>query len=120
MMSQESQALLKTLDVSINRDASVVMQAITNHEQDDHSVLPGLSKEDRRILRTIQLTAEQIAVLQKAFVEMGRQVIFDFLCMIDGVAYTPDDVPDLALVNRLTRADITDQFLHDEFYEVLP
>ncbi len=123
-MSKASKAFLRELHTLINYDVSIAMEAITGSKLIEHSDsvgLVGLSEKEIRALGNIHLTPEQVLALKKALIATGRGIVFGLLCIIDGVAYTEsEDIPDLALVNRATGENLSDQFLHDEFYEVAP
>lgn len=120
-MSKESQAFLRELHNKIDYWTTLTIDAVTGSESIIERGNLGISEEDVKALRKVQLTPEQVLALKKALTEMGRGVVFGLLCIIDGVAYTEsEDIPDLALVNRATAEDLSDQFLHDEFYEVAP
>ena len=53
--------------------------------------------------------------------ELGRSVAFNILSLIDGVVYIDEEeLPDLALIDKATGEEITEGFLHDEFYKYSP
>jgi len=115
-MSEAGNALLRELHSLVLSDAHTLLQAI----QQGGKPLAGLTDDELTDLRSIHLTQAQTTALEKALVALGRGVIFGLLCIIDGVSYTHESIPDLALVSRETRQDISDGLLHDEFYDMLP
>lgn len=117
-MSKQSQAFLTELD-SIIRERAAAMTDFILGRGDSKNPLLELSAPDTLELRSMSLTTRQAAILGQAMRELGRQIIFSALCIIDGVSYVDPAIPALSLVERDTRRDINDEFLHDEFVGVL-
>ena len=112
-MSKESKALMKELHSIIEHDIDDLVRCLQTKE--GQIVKDELTEDDIKVLKTISLTTEQTSVVRKLARATGRLIVFGILTMIDGVSYVSTEIPDLALVNRETREDIADQFLHDEF-----
>lgn len=115
----ESQSFFKEIYSLINSNIQKVIDVMQGEKQKEGSPLIKLSTEDIQLLQSIKLTKAQLIVLKKALIETERNLIFGVLCIIDGVTYTVEDIPDLALVNRSTGKSINQDFLHDEFYEAM-
>ena len=114
-MSKESNALMKTLHSMIEHDVDDLIKCLQTKE--GQIVNDELTVQDINVLKAISLTSDQIIVVRKLAQATGRLIVFGMLTIIDGVSYVSTDIPDLALVNRDTRKDIADKFLHDEFIE---
>jgi len=119
-MTKASRALLLEFHRIIENDVSDMLSAVTNIHLTERKGLLKLTNGEIEILRGINLSLEQQETLRLALVELSRGIVFGILAIVDGVAFPEsEDIPDLALVDRETGNDIGDQFLHDEFYEVI-
>jgi hypothetical protein len=114
-MMKQSKALMRAFHSIIEKDVGKLINSLHSGGTE---YLTELTPQELETWKTISLTLQQSDVLRKAVESTGRLIVFGILSIIDGVSYVADsDVPDLALVNRETREDIADQFLHDEFVE---
>jgi hypothetical protein len=80
-----------------------------------------MSDQARKTLHEIVLNDEEEKAFRVLLTEVGRSVAFGIFSTVDGVADREGlELPDLALVVRETGRDLSDGFLHDEFYEQAP
>jgi hypothetical protein len=114
-MSTASKTLMRELMRNIESSTLEVVNAITAGE--GQSTL--LKQPDIETLQNALITPEQLNAFRATLREVGISTIFHFLCIIDGVSYTEEELPDLALVSRDTKENICEQFLHDEFGETV-
>ena len=114
-MSEVSKSLMRTFHSLIDHGVDGLIDCLETRKHE--SALDDFTDEDNRILETISLTNEQLGVVRKLAREAGKLTVFGILCVIDGVSYANMEIPDLALVNRETKEDIAEKFLHDEFVE---
>lgn len=117
-MSEESNELFYEIHRIIKDTAnSIISDTFVSNQRDQ---LVDFDDEETKILQSISLDDDQIRVLKKAFVEMGDSVVFRILCIIDGVSYSPVNIPDLALIDRVSGMPISQGLLHEEFIEISP
>jgi len=116
-MSKESQALLNGFQSRIEQNVNDLADFLAKRKT--QYPLLELTEDDYKVLETISLTPRQVGVLRKGLMAMGQGIVFSLLCIIDGVSYVEKAIPDLAIVDRNTRKDISEQFLHDEFIGLL-
>jgi hypothetical protein len=77
--------------------------------------------EELNSLRKMKFTDDQILALKKLMIEVGRSVAFDMLSIIDGVVVSEvEELPEMALIDRMQGKPLTENLLHEEFYEFLP
>lgn len=117
-MSKESTALLNAIHSIINKKVNDMVDNLLFKGSFNSPSLK-LTNDELRALENISLTPYQISAIRKVMLAIGQGIVFSLLCIIDGVSYV-DEIPDLALVNRNTKKDISEQFLHDEFIKLLP
>lgn len=80
-----------------------------------------VSDEDRATLHRITLNDQARGALKRLLTEIGRSVAYGIFPTIDGAAEREGlELPHLALVERDTGKDLSEGFLHDEFYEYAP
>ncbi len=119
-MTISSKAFLTEIHTIINKDSESVISVILNQSSKEQTCLAGLSDDQVKGLQSLSLDEDQVSVLRKALKNMAVSIVSGMLCIVDGVAYTTEPVPDLALVNRDTGCPINEDFLHDEFFEIMP
>ncbi len=117
-MSRESKALLMELHSIIREQASEMTDFFLS-QQDPRNPLLHPNEIDIKELRKLSLTSRQKVILRQCMLALGRQIVFSTLSLIDGVSDVDTVIPDLSLVNHETKKEITDQFLHDEFIDLL-
>jgi hypothetical protein len=117
-MSKESKALLKEFHSIVDYYAADLMIALKGRQGFENPLLR-LDKDDLNSISSISLTIQQVKLLQRCMEAMGQGVVFSILSIIDGVADVDEKIPDLAIVNRQTKEEITDQFWHDQFVDLL-
>jgi hypothetical protein len=117
-MSKESKAILNEFHVVIEE---VVKDTVDDLliKREINTPLINLSKDESKDLESLSLTQAQIDVLRKGMIALGQSIVFNILCIIDGVYDAKNEIPDLAIVDRTTNKNIADQFLHDEFLGLL-
>ena len=115
-MSKECKALM----LEIRQMIESIVAEFTDSLSDSKEVRGlDINQEDAEILKDTLLTTRQLSALKTVLEQMGIQTVFSLLCIVDGVTYTEsEDIPDLALVNRATRENICEDFLHDAFCEI--
>ncbi len=72
-----------------------------------------------KILENLNLEPAEAELLKKALRIMAMKVVYDTLCVIDGIVYTEEKVGDLALIDRETGQNIADDFLYEAFVGVV-
>ena len=117
-MSQESQALLNEFKFLIENTVKDTVENLLINQEVNNPLL-NLSDEELTILDSLSLTPQQIIVFRKVMMALGQRIVFNLLCIVDGVYDAQNIIPDLAIVDRATNKDITDQFWHDEFIETI-
>ncbi len=115
-MSKESAVFLREIHRLIS---SITDSVIGVFDSSSDSDFVEFTEDEMQIITNMKLTDAQFRVIKKAISESQRSLIFNMLCMIDGVSYTNENIPDLAIVDRSTGEPINHDYLHDEFYEVL-
>lgn len=118
-MKSESQGFFKEIHRMIEDNANIFTEVILGQKPISESFLGEFSQEEENILRSISLDKSQKDVLRQALRESERGIVFEIMCIIDGVHYTKEEIPDLAIINRSTQKEINQDFLHDEFYEAI-
>lgn len=116
-MSTDSRAFLRELHTIIDELSPSFVDMLSAKKTIQNIPLL-LEDEDINILKSISLTEQQADAIKKLAVSFGREVVFSLLCIIDGVADTKNEIPDLLIVNRQTMKEINEEFLHDEFVEL--
>ncbi len=117
-MADAGKSLCKEVHHTIKGSVKETLKMLTGEKEWDDLLLSKLTLEQVESLKKLQLTSIQICALGKVLTSMEESSFFHFMCIIDSVADTQEELPDLAIVDRETREDIFNQFLHDEFFEV--
>jgi hypothetical protein len=117
-MSKESQALLNEFNSVIKQIVNEYVDSLFVKRKTVQPLLQ-LTNDEIKVLETISLTPHQVNILRKGMLAMGQGIVFSLLCIIDGVTDVVNVIPDLAIIDRNTKQDIADQFLHDEFIGLL-
>jgi hypothetical protein len=117
-MTAESSALLKEFHFIINQHTLDMTDSLFG-QQDIKNPLLHLSDDDISVIRIMSLNSHQKAILQKGMLALGQEIVFSILCVLDGVSDVTPAIPDLAIVIRETKKEISDSYLHDEFIELL-
>jgi hypothetical protein len=112
-MSKESQALLSAFHSIIEHNSNNLYELLVNHKS--RNPLLNLTEAEIEELNTISLNSQQMNVVYKGVIAMGEGIVFELLCIIDGVADVENTIPDLAIVDRETKNEIVNRFWHDEF-----
>ncbi len=117
LVAERKRTFYRVIEESIGECVDEVMNNIDENGKNGLSLL---ALEDLEVLKSLKLTLKQRQVLRKALLDMGRSLTFSLFCMIDGVTCSDQgDLPDLSLIDRETGLDFSEQFLHDEYWDMV-
>lgn len=117
-MSTESRAVLRELHIIIEKLSTIYAESLSTKIFSQFA-LSQLDDKDLRTLEKISFTNQQVDSVKKLIISYGREVVFSSLCLIDGVADTEYEIPEISMINRKTNKEINDEYLHDEFVEMM-
>jgi len=117
-MTKESQTLINEFHAVIKNIVYDTVETLLVNREVNNPLIQ-LTEDELQDLMSMSLTPEQINVLRKAMMALGQSIVFNLLCIFDGVYDGENVIPDLAIVGRNTNRDIAEQFWHDEFIELL-